>query len=43
MKSFLVRNCEICILVKDLRIHMLAINETKLDVTIDDDLVGIEG
>ena len=34
---------EIRLLVKDLGIHILAVNETKIDDNIDDDLVSIEG
>ena len=34
---------EIRMLVKELGIHILAINETKLDNTIDDNLVNIDG
>ena len=34
---------EIRLLVKDLGIHILAVNETKIDDRIDDNLVNIEG
>eukprot|EP00794_Sanderia_malayensis_P005200 gene5201-5855_t len=34
---------EIRLIIKDLGIHILAINETKLDGSIADDLVGVQG
>ena len=43
VNSLLLHIDEIRTLVKDLGIHILAINETKLDGTIDDALVSIDG
>ena len=43
VNSLLLHIDEIRTLVKDLGIHILAINETKLDENINDDLVSIEG
>ena len=34
---------EICLLIKELGIHILAINETKIDKNVHDDLVSIDG
>ena len=38
-----MKTVEIRMLVKELGIHILALNETKLDKSIDDSLVNIEG
>ena len=43
VNSLLLHIDEIRILVKELGIQILAINETKLDNTIDDNLVDIDG
>ena len=43
VNSLLLHIDEIRTLVKDLGIHILVINETKLDENIHDDLVSIEG
>ena len=43
VKSLLLHIDEIRILVKELGIHILALNETKRDKNIDDSLVNIEG
>ena len=43
VNSLLLHIDEIRTLIKDLGIHILAINETKLDRNIDDALVSIEG
>ena len=43
VNSLLLHIDEIRLIVKELGIHILAINETKLDVNIADELVGIEG
>ena len=43
VNSLLLHIDEIPILVKELGIQILAINETKLDNTIDDNLVDIDG
>ena len=43
VNSLLLNIDEVRTLVKDLGIHILAINETKLDGTIDDALVSIDG
>ena len=43
VNSLLLHVDEIRMLVKELGIHILALNETKLDKSIDDSLVNIEG
>ena len=43
VNSLLLHIDEIRMLVNELGIHILALNETKLDKSIDDSLVGIEG
>ena len=43
MNSLLLHIDEIRNLTKDLGTHILAINETKLDKNVHDDLVGISG
>ncbi len=43
VNSLLLHIDEIRLLVKDHGIHVLAINETKLDTNVDDDLVSIDG
>ena len=43
VNSLLLHIDEIRMLVSELGIHILALNETKLDRSIDDSLVGIEG
>ena len=43
VNSLLLHITEIRMLIKELGIHILAINETKLDSTIDNNLVNIDG
>ena len=43
VNSLLLHIDEVRMLVNELGIHILALNETKLDKSIDDSLVGIEG
>ena len=43
VNSLLLHIDEVRMLVNELGIHILALNETKLDESIDDSLVGIEG
>ena len=43
VNSLLLHIDEICSFIKDLAIHILAINEIKLDKNVDDDFVSIYG
>ena len=43
VNSLLLHIDEIRLLVKELGIHILALNETKLDKNIDDSLINIDG
>ena len=43
VNSLLVHIDEVRQLIKDKGLHILAINETKLDETIADSLLGVEG
>ena len=43
MNSLLFHIDEVRTIIRDLGLHILAINETKLDDSIDDALIGIDG